>query len=168
MSVSRSTLTRGPAYLTYSSANFFSEHDLAIRREPAWERVTASMFGPVDAVKQNTVFKIAARMWGAWENLAILFPSYLLSPAAGASEFGTADTPLVIQARNNDKLTFANAQITKVANLRLGVEASLFAADVEWTALLANNTAPEAAGAYTTISTNTYSDATAAFSKGNF
>src|SRR5882672_4069843 len=136
MSIARSILARGTGYVTYNSVNFFARDKISVRHAPSWDKVLTSHFGPVDAVKKGLVLKIPLRLWGAWENLSTIFPSYLMNPIPGTSIFGTSDVPLVIQGRNNDRITYANAQITKLSNLYLGVDADLFAADVEFTALI--------------------------------
>ena len=167
MSVTRASLIRGPGIVSWNSATIFSEGDIAPRYEPVWNPVETSMYGEVDRVRRDFVIRIPIRLWGAWENLATLFPSALLNPTIGASLYGTSDTPLSITARNGDKITYNNAQITKLADLRLGVDENIFAADVEFTAILANNTLPESNAAYYTVATGqTFTES--AFAKTNF
>lgn len=162
----RSQFIRSPAIVTYGGGTFFMRPTFSVRMIATWKDVMTSMYGKVDKVRTDQVFKIQFLLWGAYENLPILFPSYLLNPIYGASVFGNADVPLVIQARNNDRLTFPNVQLTGVPALFLGVEDDLFAAVVEFTALIANGANPEDAGAYFTIDTNAYNDG--AFSKANY
>jgi hypothetical protein len=166
--ITRASLVRGRGYVNYNGANFFSREKIDVRFAPAWEKVSASMFGPVDKYKKDLVLKIPLKLWGAWENLSILFPSYIMNPIPGTSIFGASDVPLHIQGDNNDYITYTNAQITKVSDLYLGVDSELFAADVEFTALIGNSNNPEDAGAYHTRGTNTYSDGTANFAKTNY
>lgn len=168
MSINRSTsLGRGPAIVTYNGATLFTRDDIVPRHAPVWNPVRTSMYGEIDQFKRDLVIKVPLRLWGAWENLPTLFPSAVLNPGIGASVFGATDIPLTVLARNGDQITYANAQITKLADLCLGTDSELFAADVEFTALLANNTNPETAGAYYSVATSQpYSDA--AFSKTNF
>jgi hypothetical protein len=168
MSVNRSLLTRGTAYVNYNSVNFFTTSKIVAPHAPEWRQVMTSMFGPVDSWKANLVVRIPLRLYASYTALATLFPGYLLNPIPGASVYGTTDVPLVIQARNGDLITYKNAQLTKVANLYLGVDEELFSAEVEFTALLENAANPETAGSYHTRGTNAYSDATAAFSAANF
>lgn len=166
MAVQRSALIRSPALITYNGATFFGRNDLVIRHPPGWEKVNTSMYGRVDDFKKDMIIKIPLMLWGAWENLSILFPSMFMTPVPGTSVFGTSDIPLVVQARNSDRVTYANAALTRLANLYLGVDADLFAAEVEFTALLKNNANPEDSGSYFVIDTNAYSDG--AFAKTNF
>jgi hypothetical protein len=150
-----------------AGVTLFTRDDLVPRMAPVWNPVPTSMFGQVDKMLKDRVYKVALRLWGAWENLATIFPSYAMAPQAGTSIFGTTDSPLVILARNGDQITYANAQITKLAALYLGVDSELFAADVEFTAILKNSANPEDAGAYyTLLSGQTYADS--AFAKTNY
>jgi hypothetical protein len=121
----------------------------------------------VDKVKTDLVIKISIRLWGAYENLSTIFPSSFLNPTTGASVFGTSDLPLVILARNGDQVTYPNARLTKMSDLRLGVDQDLFSADLEFTALIKNSANPEDDGAYYVVATGqTYTDT--AFAKTNY
>jgi hypothetical protein len=145
----------------------YTNADILSRFGPVWNPVRTSMYGQVDKFIKDRVYKLPLRLWGAWENLDALFPSYALAPQAGASIFGTSDTPWSILARNGDKITYQNAQITKLANLYLGVDADMFAADVELTAIIKNNANPEDSNAYYQVQTGqSYSDN--AFAKTNY
>jgi hypothetical protein len=145
----------------------WTRDDFVVRHGPVFKPVPTSMFGEVDEVVTDRMYKIPLRLWGAWESVSTLFPSAILNPVVGTSIFGTTDLPLVILARNGDQITFANAQLTKVSDLYLGVDSDLFAADVEFTALIANSTLPETASAYYTVATGvSYSEN--AFAKTNF
>jgi hypothetical protein len=172
MALDRTLLKRGPAVVTYGGDTFYTNADILSRFGPVWNPVNTSMYGQVDKVLTDRVFKLPLRLWGAWENLSVLFPSYAMAPQVGASIFGTTATPLVILARNGDQITYANAQITRLANLFLGADSDLFAADVEFTCILGNSSGttmfnPEDANAYYTTATGqTYADG--AFAKTNF
>lgn len=172
MALNRSLLTRGPAIVTYGGNTFYTNADILSRFGPVWNPVNTSMYGQVDKVLSDRVYKLPLRLWGAWESLSVLFPSYAMSPQVGASIFGATATPLVILARNGDQVTYANAKITKLANLFLGVDSDLFAAEVEFTCIIGNSSGstmfdPEDANAYYTTATGqSYSDA--AFAKTNY
>lgn len=172
MALDRTLLTRGPALVTYGGASLYANADILARFGPVWSPVNTSMYGQVDKIIKDRIYKLSLRLWGAWESLSVLFPSYALAPQAGASIFGTAATPLVILARNGDQITYKNAQITKLANLYLGVDSDLFAADVEFTCIIGNSAgttmfAPETAAAYyATAIGQSYADN--AFAKTNF
>lgn len=167
MSVTRSGLVRGPAQVTWNGITMFSKEDIAPRHAPSWDPVLTSMYGEVDKVKKDLVIKIPLRLWGAWESISVLFPTAVLNPVVGSAVFPASDLPLVITARNGDQVTYANAQLTKLADLRLGVDADVFSADVEFTAILKNSANPEDDGAYyTTLTGATFTES--AFAKTNF
>lgn len=172
MALDRSLLARGPAIVTYGGNTFYTNADILSRFGPVWNPVSTSMYGQVDKILVDRVYKLPLRLWGAWEHLAVLFPSYAMSPQVGASIFGSTATPLVILARNGDQITYANAQITQLANLFLGVDSDLFAADVEFTCIIGNSSGstmfdPEDANAYyTAVTGQTYTDG--AFVKTNY
>ena len=167
MSITRSQLVRGPSKVTWNSITFHSKEDIAITHAPSYAAITSSLHGEVDKVKTDLVIQIPVRLWGAWENISTLFPSALLNPAAGASVFGATDLPLVILGKNGDQVTYHNAALTQMANLRLGVDGDTFSADCVFTAILANGTNPEDAAAYYTLATGqSYSET--AFAKTNF
>jgi hypothetical protein len=166
--IDRANLLSSTGYAAFNGHNFFTRDDINIAHMPVWERVNTSNFGPVDSFKKGNVLKIPLRLWGAWENLSDLFPSYLMNPIPGTRIFGTSDAALTVQGRNNDLITYSNARLTRLANLYLGVDSDLFAADVEFTALLKNNANPEDANSYHTRGSNSYSEVTAAFAKTNW
>jgi hypothetical protein len=172
MALDRTLLARGPAIVTYSGNMFYTNADILSRFGPVWNPVGTSMYGEVDRVLVDRVYKLPLRLWGAWEHLAVLFPSYAMSPQVGTSIFGSAATQLAILARNGDQTTYANAQITRLANLFLGMDSELFAADVEFTCIIGNSSGstlfdPEDPNAYYTTATGqTYADA--AFAKTNY
>jgi len=131
-----------------------------------WRPVLTSMYGEVDETKTDLVIRVPLRLWGAWENLTDLFPSAVLTPVAGASLFGANDVTLTVWARNGDKIVYTNAAVTKVANLYLGVDSDLFAADVEFTCICGGTNNPEDANAYYTISNASLTES--AFAKTTF
>ena len=172
MALDKSQLSRGPAIVNYAGNTFYTNADILSRFGPVWNPVNTSMYGQVDKVLADRIYKVQLRLWGAWEHLSVLFPSYAMAPQVGASIFGTTATPLVILARNGDQITYANAQITKLANLFLGIDSDLFAADVEFTCIIGNSSGstlhnPEDAHAYYTTATGqSYADG--AFAKTNY
>lgn len=166
MGVLRSALGRSPAIINYNNATLFTRSDIMVPHEPKWSDITSSMFGLDDQFKGDLVIKVPLMLYGTWDNLDVLFPDYAMNPIPGTSIYGNTDKPLVLQGRNNDRITYTNAQITKLADLYLGVDEELWAAAVEFTAILGNGLNPEAAGAYFVRDTNPYSDGD--FSRANF
>ena len=148
MAITRSSLGRGPAYVGWNNATFFTRDDLVPKHSPVWEPVKCSLHGQIDKAKKDLAIKIPLTLYGIWDNVSVLFPAALKNPTVGTSLFGTSDLPLTINARNGDKVTYFNAQLTKLSDLYLGADGELFAAQCEFTALLANNKNPEDASAY--------------------
>lgn len=165
--MNRTTIVRGGAgRAVFGTTKLWTTDDIKVDLAPTLQDVSTSLYGVIDKVKTDLVVRIPLRLWGAWENLAVLFPSVLTSAVRGASVFGATDTALVLYGTNGDVLTFHNAAVTKMANLFLGADQNMFAADVEFTALLAKDAVPGAPFSYFTLTSTTY--APAAFVKTNF
>jgi hypothetical protein len=155
----RASLSRGPAFLTWNGGTLFPVDNVIPKHGPEFDPVKSSLTGQIDKAKKNLVIKHSLKVFGLWDTttLGVLFPSWLMNPVPGTSVFGTTDLPLVYQARNGDKITYANTQITKLVNLHLGVEKETFEAELELTSLIANGANPEDTAAYFTRATGTYS-----------
>ena len=169
MGILRNQLGRSPAIVQYAGATFFTRSDIVVPHAPRWVEKGSSMFGLDDRFKADLVIRIPLMLYGNWDSLAVLFPSYAMNPIPGTSLYGAtagADTPLTLLGRNNDFITYTNAQITKLADLFLGVDEELWAAAVEFTAIVGNGLNPEAAGAYFTRGTQQYNDG--AFTRANY
>jgi hypothetical protein len=149
MSISRSTLTRGPAYAAFNSANFQFAGDSKIEIVPTTQDVRAALYGKID----ETVSDLAIKCTGTpltWTSLSVLFP--YLTPSVGQRLYGNTDTPLVWASNNGDVITVANAAVTRMPDLTLGVEKDILG-PVEFTGLIINGGDPETANSYYTIST---------------
>jgi hypothetical protein len=168
MSVNRANLIGGPGKITWNGGTFFAREDVALSFEHTWEDLLTSAHGIIDKVSTDRMVKCSFRLWGAWENIAILFPTTLLNPVPGIRIFGTTDLPLVVHKKTgaNERITVHNAQLTRVSDLFLGVNSPVFAADVEFTGLIKNSTNPDVADSYLTVDAAAYSDAT--FAKTNW
>ena len=169
MALARSSLGRGPAIVTWNGATFFMRDSMVPKHSPVWKPVGTTHLGQIDKFRSDFVVKLSLTLFGLWSNLDKLFPSALLNPVPGTGLFGT-DLPLVIQAKDGSNITYANAQLTKLSDVFLGVDAEMFAASVEFTCLMSNTAllsgGPEVAGAYFTRSTAAYSESS--FSLANF
>ena len=152
----RASLGGGPAFVTFNGATLFLRDDLDSKHAPEFNPVRSSLIGQVDKTKKDLVIRNTLTLFGLFTDLTVLFPSWLLNPTPGTHIYGASDLPLVIQARNNDVITYHNTQITRLANLHLGVDNELFAAAVEFTSIIANGANPEDAAAYFTRSTSVY------------
>src|SRR5262245_14124257 len=145
MSVSRANLIGGPAKVTWNSITMFSREDIGASFDATWAELLTSAHGVIDRVVTDRMIKVNLRLWGAYENISVLFPTTLLNPTVGTRIYGTSDLALVIHKKtgSNERITIHNTQLTRLANLYLGVDNPVFAADVEFTGLIKNNGNPE-------------------------
>lgn len=169
MALSRASLGRGPAIVTWNGGVFFMRDSLIPKHSPVWKPVGCTHLGQIDKYRSDMVIKHQLQLFGLWSNLDKLFPSALLNPVVGTSLFGT-DLPLVIQAKDGMTVTYANTQLTKLVDVFLGVDEEMFSATVEFTSLISNTAlvtgGPEIAGAYFTRASTAYAEAT--FALTNF
>lgn len=146
-----SNIIIGPGYLAWNSANFrFAKGGIKAKFVKNMRDVDTSEFGRIDSVQTKRKIVVSGRLFAAWTNLSALFPVAAFNPTIGGKLFGTANLALVINGADGSRLTVVNAQITKLANLFLGVDNELFAADVEFTGLLLSGGNPATAGDYYT------------------
>ena len=160
---------RGPAIVTWNGATFFMRDSMIPKHSPVWKPVGCTHLGQIDKYRSDFQIKLNLTLFGLWSNLSLLFPSALLNPVTGTALFGT-DLPLVIQAKDGSNITYANAQLTKMSDVFLGVDSEMFAAAVEFTVLISNTAltsgGPEVAGAFFTRASTSYSEST--FALTNF
>lgn len=149
MSITRGTVTRGPAYATWNSASFHFAGDSKIDIAPTLSEVRAALYGKID----ETVTDLLVKCTGTpltWTSLSVLFP--YLTPTVGQRIYGDTDKPLVWAANNGDVITVTSAAITKMPDLTLGVDKDILG-PVEFTGVVANGADPESANSYYTITT---------------
>jgi hypothetical protein len=166
MAVTRSNLLRGPAKVTWNGATFWSREDIEVNFQQTWEDILTSCFDVVDAAETDRQIKINLTLWGAWENMSVLFPSQVVNSTVGGRLYTGSDLPLVIHLRGSgttQRLTIHNVQITKLADLYLGLDNTLFA-QCEFTGLIKDAADPETAASYYTLDTAAYSDVAFSFS----
>lgn len=164
MSVNRTLLTRTTGKVTFGGGTFHHRGPIRAEYAPTLDDVIASLHGRINATKRDFLVRATVPLFGLWENLSVLFPSGLLTPVPGASL--CSDASLVIHGRSGARLTFHNAFISKMPNLYFGIDAEIFAAEVEFTALIKSSANPEDAGAYYTRDSAAFSDTT--FATTNF
>lgn len=168
MSVSRANLIGGPGKVTWNGMTLFAREEVGASFEATWQDLVASHQGIIDKVVTDRQIRIPLRLWGEWENaggtgdITKLFPSAVLNPVVGTRIYGTSDLPLTMVKKTGSAeiITVHNVQLTRLANLYLGVDSNIYAADLEFTGLIKNSGNPEDANAYYTIATTTYSDTT--------
>lgn len=164
MSLDRTLLTRSPAKMTIGGGVFYPRAAIKIPLKPDFEDIANALHGRVNRYKKDYIIRFPISVFGLWQSLGVLFPAALLNNTPGVSL--CSDAACVIHAKNNDILTFHNAFVSKMPNLFLGIDAEIFAADLEITALIKGGANPEDAAAYYTRSTSAYTET--AFSLSTF
>jgi hypothetical protein len=147
--VSRSALQRGPGSLTYGGLALLSAEDITASVKLETWRPKISTHGEgaprvADATAEIS-FTPTGRITAAI--VAALFPAGFRSPVVGARAFPAADVPLLIHGVDGAKHQFANAAPTKMPDLALSPKGTAFG-EAMFTALVADNTPPETAGAF--------------------
>lgn len=157
----------GAPKITYNGATLWTRADVIVPLKHNLKEQVASMYGRVTKTREGRTIEVNIPLYGFWTNLAVIFPTYFLNGLPSTRIFGTSDTPMTLIARNGDQIVLKNCQITKVSNLKLAANQQIFSADVTVTCLIANNTSPDAANAYYTLTTGeTYAEGD--FPQANF
>lgn len=148
-SIARASLPgSGAAKITFNSVVLWTRADLVVPLEQQLKEQVSSMYGRVTKTREGRKIQVEIPIYGFWDNLSTIFPSALMSPLVGSRLFGTSDLPMVILARNGDKLTVNNVRLTKLANLRLAANQQVFSGTATFTGLISNNTATTTANSY--------------------
>lgn len=160
ISFSRANLPgAGAPKVTYNGATLWTRADLMIPLAQALKEQVSSMYGRVTHTREGRKIEFEMPLYGFWDNLTVLFPSYLLNFTYGARIFGTTDTAMTILARNGDQIVINNVQLVGVSNLKLAANQQIFSGNFKFMALIGNNQAPTSANAYYTRSAaNVYAD----------
>jgi len=119
MSIARSLLAGGPAYVNFNSANIPLAEDSRLEIAPVGSVVGAALYGEMDEAYTDLVVKGTGRPL-TYDNLAVLWP--YLQPVIGQRIFGNSDTPFAWLSNNGDLITVRAGAVTKMPELVLGVE----------------------------------------------
>lgn len=126
MAITRANLKTGPGKIYFKSAGYWPVDVIAGGPEATWREASAAMFGRMDDVLNDLIFRVSFTPYALWQNLTVLFPTYCTSPTIETSIFGDADAPASIWGANGDLITLTAAAITKPPSLRLGPDQQLF------------------------------------------
>lgn len=140
---------RGAAIATINGATLWAREVMNATHAPIWKPENTQMDGSIDKYKADFVIRHNIMLYGLFKDISALFPSYALNPVTGTNIFST-DNPFVYWARNGDKITYWNSQITKLFGLWLGVDGELFSSAVEITSIIRSGYLPSDADAYFT------------------
>lgn len=155
LSISRANLPgSGAPKIAYNGATLWTRGDVMIPLKHNLIEQTSSMYGRQTKTRGGRKIEINLPIYGFWNNLSVLFPSYILGFNPGARIFGSTDVPMVLTAKNGDAIHLSNVQLTKLANLKLKANEQIFSADATFTALVGNNKTVVTAGAAVSGNTN--------------
>jgi len=163
ISLSRANLPgSGAPKITYKGATFWTRADLIIPLKQALKQQVSSMYGTQTFTREGRKIEFEIPIYGFWNSLPVLFPSYLLAGIHGARIFGTTDTPMSIIARNGDGINFVNVQLVAIANLKLKANEQIFSGMAKFVGLIGNNLSPQTPNSYYTLVTG------GIYTEGNF
>jgi len=149
MSISRSLLAGGPAYVNFNGANIPLGEDSRLEIAPVNRVISAALYGEIDEVYTDLIVKGTGTPL-TYENLAVLWP--YLQPTIGQRIFGNADTPFEWVSNNGDVITVRAGAVTRMPDLILGVEKAGIG-PMEWSGVVGNGMEPSASNSYYTIAT---------------
>jgi hypothetical protein len=143
LSISRANLPgSGAPKITYKGVTIWTRADLMIPLKQSLKQQVSSMYGPVTFTRDGRAIEFEVPIYGFWNSLSVLFPSYLLAGIHGSRIFGTSDTPMTFVARNGDAIHLTNVQLVAVTNLKLKANEQIFSGNAKFVALIGNNKAP--------------------------
>ena len=168
LSISRANLPgSGAPKITYKGATLWTRADLMIPLKQSLKEQKSSMYGLVTWTRDGRMIEFEIPIYGFWQSLSVLFPSYILNGIYGSRIFGLTDTPLTIVARNGDQIVLNNVQLVGITNLKLKANEQIFSGNAKFVALIGNNLSPNTPNAYYTITTGAaYVDS--GFAQANF
>jgi len=159
--ITRSSLQRGPGSLTYDGTlKIFSAEDInaAVTLDTWRPKVSTHGEGAprLSDARAEITFTPAGRITA--DLVAGLYPAGFRNPVIGARVFPAADKALLIHGTDGVKHQFPNAALTKMPDLTLSPRGTAFG-EAAFTALIKDNTARSAAGAfYTTPQAATWAE----------
>lgn len=155
MATSRTSILRGPGSVTYGGQTFYDADGITADVETTTQDVPSSVSGTLDTIKTDATGKVTFTPCGqlSADLLALLFPYG--SASIGASACGGTDRPLVVHSVGGTKVTFLNAVLSKMPELRLSPVKTSFGA-AEFSAALALGKAPGEASSFYSSEAATY------------
>lgn len=138
LTVDRTSLIKGPAYVTHDSATIKMASDFSVDLIGDQFDVNSVSHGRVGRRVKDRRIEIKGTPL-EWTDLTKLFPYASAQPWDRI--FGATDKPLVITPSNGAPLTIANAAVTKMPGITLHPSKSILR-DMMWTGLIANASDP--------------------------
>ena len=155
MATSRTSIIRGPGAVKFGDVTLYDADGITAEVETATQEVPSSISGPLDTIKTDQTGSVSLTPCGqiSADILAALFPHQ--TPSIGASLCGGTDTPLIVHSLAGTKVTFLNAFLSGIPELRLSPVKTAFG-QAAFTALLANGKAPGDENAFYSVAAATY------------
>lgn len=156
MATSRTSIVRGPGTVSYAGSAIFDADGIDAEIESSVSEIPSSISGSIASIKTDQVGRISFTPCGQLSAalLSLLYP--YANPTVGASACGTADRALTVHSLAGVKVTFPNAVLSKMPELRLSPVKTAFGA-VEFAAAVALAKSPETAGSLYSVETAAYS-----------
>lgn len=160
MATTRSSLTRGPGYLTLNSSTTPSTTSHTIQFGDDWkleiapvnEILKVAHIGNADETRKDLIVRGSGQplIYNATDTttLDFLFPwANQNPPLIGASLFGSSDFPVIFLANNNDEYVIYNAAVAKMPDITLDIGKPILG-PLEIIGLIRNGYDPETANSY--------------------
>jgi hypothetical protein len=151
MSVTRSTLTGGPAYAAFNSKNIQFAEDSRVETDLVTSVIRTSLYGDVDEIEEDMIVKATGRpLFYDTANPSTLFP--YLAAVVGTTYPGGSDKACAWTSNNGDTVTLTSALVGKMPELELGVDGPVLGRMEIW-GVIANGEDASAAGSYYSLAT---------------
>ena len=159
MSVTRSTLVRGPATAKVGSVVLHTQAGIESTFNVEAVPVESDQYGEIDRLVsakycETSLIPVGALSAGL---LTLLHPHQ--TPDLGASFLGATDTPFIVHSKAGQKITFANYGVWAPPNVRLSATKTAFSSAANFRHGLKDATEPDAAGAYYVLASEAWAAA---------
>ncbi|HEX3717843.1 MAG TPA: hypothetical protein VH595_07730 [Verrucomicrobiae bacterium] len=157
MSVTRSTLTGGPAYAVFNSKNIQFTGDSRVDAPMVWEDIDTALYGKIDKIARDLVVKAKGRpRFYDTAALSTMFP--YLAGVSGTLYPGSSDVSCAWNSNNGDTITITSAIVGKMPELELSVNGPVLG-EMEIWGVIGNGMDPSNSTAYFSKSTgNSFSN----------
>jgi hypothetical protein len=152
----------GPAIITYNGVSYYFKTGLKGQVKTSRSKIEVDAFGQIAEVAKDRVVEFTGTPAGIIR-AADLAGQMPWGPGnVGASVFGAADVPLVVQTINDGAtITWARGAITKYAPMLLSASGgTIYKGDMTFSCLMASTFTPTTAGAWKTITASAFADTT--------
>lgn len=153
--IQRQSILRGPGLITRNSVDWYCKDPFEVIAELKVVPIVNTIHGEVDNRVDDAIIRAPFTPAGEVENLSALYPHQ--NPVVGASLFGSTDVATDFHSVAGTKVTVHNTQITKMPDLILSANKTVFGQG-EIMGLLKNNTARATANSMYTMASVAFSN----------